>query len=79
MQITDSDIERVLQVAAETDLLLRLADELPPEQFDALRARVLDEHGYREIARQLQCSPAVVRKRVSRALATLRQAREAST
>ncbi|HVA19424.1 MAG TPA: RNA polymerase sigma factor [Solirubrobacteraceae bacterium] len=79
VQITDSDVDRVLQIAAETDLLLRLADELPADQFDALRARVLDERGYREIARELACSPAVVRKRVSRAIATLRQAREAST
>jgi RNA polymerase sigma factor (sigma-70 family) len=72
-------VERVLHVDAETDLLVRLADELPPEQFDALRARVLDERDYREIARQLECSPAVVRKRVSRAIATLRQAGEVGT
>ena len=78
IEIDDGDIEDVLCVAAETDLLLRLADELPPDQFDALRARVLDERGYKEIARQLQCSPAVVRKRVSRAIATLRQASQPS-
>ncbi len=77
VEIGDGDVERVLQVAAETDLLIRLAAELPVEQFDALRARVLDERGYGEIAQQLQCSPAVVRKRVSRAIATLRQARQA--
>jgi RNA polymerase sigma-70 factor (ECF subfamily) len=77
VQITDGDIERVLHVDAETDLLVRLADELPPDQFAALRARVLDERGYQEIAQQLECSPAVVRKRVSRAIATLRQARRA--
>ena len=79
VQITDSDIERVLHLAAETDLMVRLADELPADQFEALRARVLDERGYDEIARQLDCSPAVVRKRVSRAIATLREAKEAST
>lgn len=78
VQISDSDVERVLQLAAETDLLVRLADELPPEQFDALRARVLDERGYEEIAEQLECSAAVVRKRVSRAISTLRQAKGAS-
>ena len=78
-EYADSDIERVLHVAAETDLLVRLADELPPDQFEALRARVLDEQGYTEIAKQLKCSPAVVRKRVSRAVATLRQTREATT
>jgi RNA polymerase sigma factor (sigma-70 family) len=78
VQISDSDVERVLQLAAETDLLVRLAEELPPEQFDALRARVLDERGYQEIAEQLECSAAVVRKRVSRAISTLRQANGAS-
>jgi RNA polymerase sigma factor (sigma-70 family) len=72
-QITDSDIEQVLQIDAETDLLLRLAQDLPPDQFDALRARIVDEQSYADIAQQLQCSPAVVRKRVSRAITTLRQ------
>jgi RNA polymerase sigma factor (sigma-70 family) len=67
----------VLRAAAETDLLLRLSEELPVDQFEALRARILDERGYEEIARELACSEAVVRKRVSRAIATLRQAREA--
>jgi RNA polymerase sigma-70 factor (ECF subfamily) len=79
VQIGDGDVERVLQLAAETDLLLGLADELPAEQFDALRARVLDGRGYEEIAGQLECSAAVVRKRVSRAISTLRQARQAGT
>jgi RNA polymerase sigma factor (sigma-70 family) len=79
VEISDSDIDQVLQLAAETDLLIGLAAELPTDQFDALRARVLDERGYAEIAHQLQCSTAVVRKRVSRAIATLRHASEART
>lgn len=79
MELTDSDVESVLHLAAETDLLVRLADELPAEQFEALRARVLEGRAYEEIAQRLVCSPAVVRKRVSRAIATLRQAEEAST
>jgi RNA polymerase sigma factor (sigma-70 family) len=79
LTIGDSDVDRVLQVAAETDLLLRLSEELPAAQFDALRARVLDERDYEEIAQQLECSAAVVRKRVSRAIATLRAAKETST
>jgi RNA polymerase sigma factor (sigma-70 family) len=77
-QISDNDVEQVLRMAAETDLLIRLSQELPADQFDALRARVLDERGYEEIARELACSAAVVRKRVSRAIATLRQANQAS-
>lgn len=79
LQIDDGDVDRVLRIAAETDLLIRLSHELPADQFDALRARVLDERGYGEIARELECSAAVVRKRVSRAIATLRAAEEPST
>jgi len=79
MRISDSDIEQVLHLAAETDLLLRLAEELPADQCETLRARVLEERGYQEIARQLQCSTAVVRKRVSRAISTLKQTRQANT
>jgi DNA-directed RNA polymerase specialized sigma24 family protein len=55
----------------------RLAEQLPAEQFQALRSRVLEERDYAEIARDLRCSQAVVRKRVSRALQTLRGAMEA--
>ncbi len=72
-QVDESDVERVLRLADERELLSGLARELPPDQYEALRARVLDERDYEEIARELECSPAVVRKRVSRALAVLRQ------
>ena len=47
--------------------------ELPAEQAQALRARVLDELAYEEIASRLQCSEAVVRQRVSRGLGRLRR------
>ena len=40
VQIDDSDIDRVLQIAAETDPPVALADELPPDQFEAVRAHV---------------------------------------
>jgi RNA polymerase sigma factor (sigma-70 family) len=79
VQITDSDVDRVLGIAAETDLLVHLAEELPADQFDALRARVLDGRGYEEIAQQLECSPSVARKRVSRAIVTLRERSRTST
>ena len=49
-----------------------LLDGLPPDQRDAVRARVLDQDDYAEIATRLECSQSVVRKRVSRGLATLR-------
>jgi RNA polymerase sigma-70 factor, ECF subfamily len=49
-----------------------LAD-LPAEQREAVRRRVLEEEDYNAIARDLECSPAVVRQRVSRGIATLRR------
>ena len=70
--LDEEDIARVGQVAREVDVVGYLAARLPKDQFVALRARVLDEREYAEIARDLRVSPAVVRMRVSRALKTLR-------
>ena len=72
--LDDGDLQRIEEISAETDILAELAALLPPEQFAALRARVIDESDYSTIARELRCSEAVVRKRVSRALQTLRTA-----
>ena len=47
---------------------MALADDLPPDLLPALRARVLDERPYDEIARDLQTTESAVRQRVSRAL-----------
>jgi RNA polymerase sigma factor (sigma-70 family) len=55
-----------------TAALERLLIELPGEQRDAIRARVLDERDYADIAADLRTSPQVVRQRVSRGLRTLR-------
>jgi RNA polymerase sigma-70 factor (ECF subfamily) len=46
---------------------------LPADQRQAVHARIVDEREYAEIARELQVSEAVVRKRVSRGLDTLRR------
>jgi hypothetical protein len=43
-------------------------------EWEILRARVLDEEPYPDIAGRLRCSEAVVRKRVSRAKAHVRTA-----
>jgi len=69
--LDDSDLALVDELS-ESDLVSQLADLLPADQLEALRARVIDEREYDEIARDLDCSEAVVRKRVSRALSTLR-------
>jgi RNA polymerase sigma factor (sigma-70 family) len=67
--LTDESLERI---AALDHTALALVDALPSDQQDAVRARVIDERDYAEIAKDLRCSEAVVRKRVSRGLGTLR-------
>ena len=49
-----------------------LLDELPDEQRQAVRAHVLGERGYDELADALRTSEAAVRQRVSRGLRCLR-------
>jgi RNA polymerase sigma-70 factor (ECF subfamily) len=54
----------------------QVLEGLPDEQQAAIRARILDELPYPEIADRLQTSELVIRKRVSRGLATLREQME---
>ncbi len=77
LSLGDEDLIAVEDAAADADLLAQLASELPPDQFRALRAHVLEERSYPEIAQELGCSQAVVRKRVSRALTAIRAHRGA--
>ena len=69
LALTDESIERI---TALDSAALALVEELPGDQQDAVRARVIDELDYADIAKDLRCSEAVVRKRVSRGLGTLR-------
>jgi RNA polymerase sigma-70 factor (ECF subfamily) len=67
--LTDELIDRIDALAAGA---ADLVDLLPAEQRQAVRARVVDERDYADIAKDLRCSEAVIRKRVSRGLASLR-------
>lgn len=71
LALDDETIERIEALAGE-EQAIRLLEELPADQRDAVKARILDERDYAEIAAELQCSESVVRKRVSRGLARLR-------
>lgn len=73
--LEDRDLERVEQLASLGDgrLLERQLARLPVPQRDAVRARVLDERSYAEIAGEMDCSEAVVRQRVHRGLRRLRE------
>jgi RNA polymerase sigma-70 factor (ECF subfamily) len=71
--IEDEDLARIEVVAGDGGRLTRLVEQLPAGERDAVRARVLEERSYREIATELRCSEMVVRKRVSRGLARVRR------
>jgi RNA polymerase sigma factor (sigma-70 family) len=69
LELSDEAIERI----AELDhVALTLVNDLPADQQEAVRARVIDERDYADIAKDMRCSEAVVRKRVSRGLRTMR-------
>ena len=70
VEFDDEELERVDRLGA-LDAAALLA-ELPTTQAAAIRARVLQEQPYKDVALQLRCSELVARKRVSRGLATLR-------
>jgi RNA polymerase sigma-70 factor (ECF subfamily) len=77
-------LEAVTLEDRDVDVVWRLADAgaaellavLPEQERAAVEARVLLERDYREIAAELRCSELVVRKRVSRGLARLRETLE---
>src|ERR1700733_12783521 len=72
--LDDGDLERIVEGAnSGSGTLLRLVEDLPEGERLAIRSRVLDERPYREIANELRCSEMVIRKRVSRGLARMRE------
>lgn len=70
--LSDGDLARVDELASQGRRALDLLDRLPEDQRSAVRARVIEERGYDEIAAESGASQAAVRQRVSRALLWLR-------
>ena len=70
--LDDHDIERIAEIAEAADLAETVKQMLPAREYEALRARAVDEEPYAELALRLRCSEAVARKRVSRAIAHMR-------
>ena len=69
--MSDDDHQRIIELAGLADLRKAVADAfstLPPEQREALRLRVIDEHAYQDVAATLGVSEQTARARVSRAL-----------
>lgn len=72
--LDDEDLARVEELASlgGDARIQSLLAELPAEQERAVRARVLEERSYADIAVEVRCSEAVVRQRVHRGLQRLR-------
>jgi RNA polymerase sigma-70 factor (ECF subfamily) len=68
--LSAEDVEMIRWLGEE--VAAQLVDDVPEDQRDAIRAHVLEDQGYAEIARRRQISEATVRKRVSRGLGVLR-------
>lgn len=72
--LDDADLERIAATADRGEgRLAALVGQLPAEEQHAVLARVVAERSYRDIAAELSCSEMVVRKRVSRGLARVRE------
>jgi RNA polymerase sigma factor (sigma-70 family) len=70
IELTDDDIARIESLSGLE--ATAMVDVLVTEQRDAVTARVIDGREYADIARDLDVSETVVRKRVSRGLSALR-------
>lgn len=70
LELTDEDIVRIESSAGPQATVL--VEVLVSDQREAVKAHVVDERAYADIARDLHTTEAVVRKRVSRGLTTLR-------
>jgi RNA polymerase sigma-70 factor (ECF subfamily) len=71
IELTDADLARI-ESLGESANASALLEALQPDQREAIRAHVLDERSYTEIAVEYEVSEAVIRKRVSRGLASVR-------
>ena len=69
--LSGEDVRTIRMLADDTATVL--LHELPEEQRAAVTAHVVEDRAYAELAGELHMSEAVVRKRVSRGLATLRR------
>jgi RNA polymerase sigma factor (sigma-70 family) len=72
IELSDEDIARIERLGEGARARV-LMERLAPDQRDAITAHVLEERPYDQIAAELETSEAVVRKRVSRGLARMRE------
>ena len=70
--LSEEDVAELARLADEVTVI-ELLDDLPSDQRQAVRARLVDDRAYGEIAVAEGVSEAAIRQRVSRGLASLRQ------
>jgi RNA polymerase sigma-70 factor (ECF subfamily) len=70
--LDDHAADTIARLSAPGESARMALATLPPDQRRAVEERVLRERDYPEIAGELRCSEALVRKRVSRGLRALR-------
>jgi RNA polymerase sigma factor (sigma-70 family) len=76
--IDDEALERIEALVSPNNNVLDALSELAEPIREAVSGRVLEEREYRELASALACSESVVRQRVSRGLARIRDRLEAT-
>ena len=69
----EDELGRIESIVSQSGWATDLLQRLPTDQREAIRARIVDERSYDEIAQELKTSTLIVRKRVSRGLETLRR------
>ncbi|HZU45691.1 MAG TPA: sigma-70 family RNA polymerase sigma factor [Mycobacterium sp.] len=73
LELGEDDLERVESLASTAEsAVLAAVEQLPQAERDAVRARIVEERAYDELAIELRCSESVVRQRVSRGLTRIR-------
>lgn len=77
LTLTDDALERVEELASTDRRAASALDDLSPVLREAVTGRGIDEREYRELAEALCCSESVVRQRVRRGLAQMRDHLEA--
>lgn len=70
--LTVADYESYSTLLEPRPAAISALDDLPPLQRDAIRARVLEDRNYHEVAAALGLTEPAARKQVSRGLASLR-------
>jgi RNA polymerase sigma factor (sigma-70 family) len=72
VSLEPGELQQLASSVEDDSWAMELLEQLPADQREAVRARILHERSYPDIAGELKTSELVVRKRVSRGLSNLR-------